>query len=442
MGYTAKSVILDIADNHGDGSFLGIRSIEYKLAGVLVAVNSGNASFYQTSFRTDHEAEYAFTTSLSKVGVDVAGLSWLTWTSAPGGGVTNQRIICVFDSPIEFDEVVVNNSHSSGGSTSRGAKSVKITISSDAITSTVYNEAIANSEVIYHNYFLEHVASNIVDDQTLNIFPEITFESTGALDLDPGISVSLTALLSAGILDLDSYPGLITTLSPFESVGALDLDHGVSVDVQVLASTGSLDLDPVIGIEISPLESVGSLTLGSFELIAVPLHPSTLFFFILTGQPDALDDVQIPIKSFQARHRTGKPTYLSVTIPGTDYSQQISDRPNGEMVVRMAKVDQGEVYHAEEILRVALEEIRPDNGARNKSITLTGHATAAYGSKIVELQGAVFQTGSAGKERWRLATPDIFLRPGDTAAYGVDSILVDNITYSVGEGQQLMEVAA
>jgi hypothetical protein len=44
-----------------------------------------------------------------------------------------------------------------------------------------------------------------------------------------------------------------------------------------------------------------------------------------------------------------------------------------------------------------------------------------------------------GKRTFR-ADPDLFLRVGDTAVYGAESIVVDQISYSVGERQAIMQV--
>lgn len=377
MSYTAKSIILDIADNHGDPSNMGLWSIEFKLAGVLIEVSVANVVCYSTTNIGLHLPEYAFHTGLNKDGHS-------PYDSWRGSATTNQRLIGVFSSPITFDEVVINNWHYDGSFTTLGANNVKIYTSSDAITSPVYDEAIANSEVIFNGLFSEHGPINAADDEVLVLGgPPIEFISTGAL--------SLTGVLN-----------IVSALPPFEATGSL---------------------------------AIGLAGMLSFS------DPAILFFFTLTGGPNGLTDVEIPIESFQARHRSGKPTYLAVTIPDPSYSSEISTRPNGQLVVRMAKVNQGAIYHSEEILRVNLEEIRPDGGGRNKSITLSGHSTETFIAKIVALQGVTFRTGSVGKRRFRLAIPDIFLRPGDTATYEGESILVDSITYSVSPRLQMMEIA-
>jgi len=170
-------------------------------------------------------------------------------------------------------------------------------------------------------------------------------------------------------------------------------------------------------------------------------NPSLLYFFTLTGAPDGLADVVIPIKSFQARHRSGDPSYLSVVIPGLDYATAIAARSNGEMVIHMSKAMRGVIYHTEEIIRVELETIRTDDGSTNESITLDGHKTSTYPAKTIALEGVNYHSVNDGKKLYRCAAPNIYLRPGDTATYGGDSFTVGLVTYYVGNGQQSMEVS-
>ena len=391
MSFVAKSIILDIATNWGDGDFLWVRSIEFKLVGVLVTVNDSLAASYATTYASEgFNPSLAFDTSLSKTGVAFN----FSWSTSEESSPVNQRLICVFDTPIEFDEIIVNNGHHLGGFTTRGAQDVVIHKSSDSITSTNYGEAISNSVVIFDSTFTKHPATDTIDDQSLTLL-------TPAED----IQVVMPAATSVSSVSITVDPNVF---------------DGTSIVVPAGTSV-----------------SIATVDVAFVEFVQDPV---ILYFFILTGAPDGEEDVQIPIKSWQGRHRSGDPSYLSVTIPGEEYSAAISARPNGEMVVRMAKVNQGTVFHTEEIMRVSLEEIRLDGGGLNKSITLTGHGTASYGSKIVPLEGVTFASASTGKLRIRAAV-DIFLRPGDTATYGVNSFTVDNITYTVSVDSQVMEVA-
>lgn len=371
MSFTAKSIIIDIADNWGHADYLGLRSVEFKLAGSLLPITNfdpffGEALAYATTNAGwSYLPEFAFNTSLDKTGSYVNN----AWQSA-SGSAAGQRLIIVFATPLEFDEIVINNGHSFGGLTDTGAQNTKIYISDDAITSTVYGEAISNSDLLFEGVLTEH-SGWPPDDQSPTL-----------------------AIFSGTII---TVPTLTTTT-------------GASVEVVLLPAVANPDL---------------------------------LYFFTLTGAPDGLADVQIPISSFQARRRSGTPSYLSVTIPGTDYSSQIAARANGELVIRLAKSQAGVVYHSEEIIRVSLEEIRPDGGGRNNSTTLSGHGTASFSAKTVAVArtNISYLNEAAGKTRLRLARPEIFLNPGDTVDYTSGAFVVDSISFAVSVDQQTMELA-
>lgn len=163
MSFIAKSVILDIADNWGDASHQLIRSVDFYLGDVLVSLGDTDMVCYSTTqYDAAQAASRAFITSLSKVGT-LVNTSW----ESSVGAVANQRVIAVFNSEIEFDEIKVNNGHHIGAVTNRGVQNVKINISSDAITSTVYDEAITNSTQLFDGVFNEHVATDTIDDQVV-----------------------------------------------------------------------------------------------------------------------------------------------------------------------------------------------------------------------------------------------------------------------------------
>lgn len=164
------------------------------------------------------------------------------------------------------------------------------------------------------------------------------------------------------------------------------------------------------------------------------------YYFTLTGDSDSTTDVEISISSFQCRLRSGDPTYLSIVIPGINYSDEIIARSNGDLVIDMAYKIDGEISQREEIVRVELEDIRIDQGARNQSVTLSGHKTETFGSKIVTLQDVTYMRSLNGKLTYRTATPDLFLRPGDTVKYNTDEFTVGLISYTVAVNRQQMEV--
>lgn len=157
-----KSVVFDFADNWGSASNTGVRSIEFYYQGTLLALTTLDFNVYVTSEEVsgNYDAENAFDTTLSKIGA-----AELTGWASLLASVTNQRLIVVFNTVQTFDRIVINNYHSSGTNLTLGVKNTKIYTSTDSITSTVYNETIANSELIFDGQIAQHVASNVIDDK-------------------------------------------------------------------------------------------------------------------------------------------------------------------------------------------------------------------------------------------------------------------------------------
>jgi len=173
VSVTAKSVILDIADNYGD-TYIGIVSMEFFNDGELVPLLDTDFTAYGASYG-GATPNHIFDTSLEKTGQTYPNLAWV------GSSNTNQRLSCVFDEDITFDSIVVNNSSNNGAATNRGVKNVKINISSDEITSTTYDEYITNSTELFDGVFVEHVASDIEHSQVVYKFNPTDEQTDAAL---------------------------------------------------------------------------------------------------------------------------------------------------------------------------------------------------------------------------------------------------------------------
>jgi hypothetical protein len=260
--------------------------------------------------------------------------------------------------------------------------------------------------------------------------------SPGLQVVCPGFSVeaSLTATLFEGVVI--EAPGFTGTAGL--SGAAAQLLAGCQFTaVAALAA----DLEALAVLVTCP-GFAAELTLAAAAALLDYANPALRYYCTLTGAADGQSDLLLPISSFQAQHRRAAASYLSVVVPGNANDAEIAARPNGALVLRMAKVFAGAVFHSEEILRVPLEQIRTDDGGRNRSATLSGYATLVYAAKEVTLQGVVYRAVHEGKTRLRLAFPDIFLRPGDTAVHGDDSFTVESISYSVGTRGTTCEVSA
>jgi len=170
------------------------------------------------------------------------------------------------------------------------------------------------------------------------------------------------------------------------------------------------------------------------------------FYFTLTGSADSTTDVEIPIASFQARKRTGEATYLSVVVKDyANYAAAISARSNGEMVIDLAYVLDGEESVREEILRADLEDIALYEGPGSRSIVLTGHKTQTFAGQVTTLTDHIYKATVDGNLIFRFAKFDPYLNPGDTCVVGSDSLTVDYVIYMAsstlgGPANKTMEV--
>jgi hypothetical protein len=426
MSFTAKSVIFDIADNWGHASLLGLRSVDFYMTESKIA-NATPTAYETTALNGDTIAEYVFDTDLSKTG-DASTRSWIGSLNS----ITNQRLIVVFDTLTTFDDVRINNYHSSGGYTERGAKNVVINISSDTITDTTYNVSISNSTKIFDGQFNQHVGSNVEDEQILTLILPDTTVSLAALTL----SLSLG---SGSIIE-----GRFATLESFKIGMSLDFGNVTQNIALSSVETGlALDGSPMQSIPVQPFEIGMSIDLddvSSFETGSAIIR----YFCILTGTADGTTDLTLPMASFQARRRSGDPTYLSVVIPTVDYAAQIAARPNGTLKIQQAYEQNGVIKQTETIMETSLDEVNPDEGGTNQSTTLTGYSTSTYSPKSITLSGVTYRSTRGGKYNYRLAKPYIFLNPGDTVTFSDDgvSFVIDTMSYFINPTTSTIELAS
>ncbi len=271
----------------------------------------------------------------------------------------------------------------------------------------------------------------------------------GVLSGQNGIQANVEVSLSISPLTVQGelhavIPGAGDTVAltePLSLETSLAAALKIGISPPPLTADGSIVGVPGVAIAIS----AGALSVES-RLFGTPVEPLSLtgsnrvYIFTLTGDADGLDDIVIPIKSFQSRIRSGDPTYLSVVIPGTDYLADIYTRGNGDLIVRMGYKKDGEVLISETIARVEMEKVRYDKGGTNKSVTLSGYRTETYEAKTVDLHEVTYSSLNDGTFRVR-CNPDLYVRPGDHVYTDDEDFDVSLITYSVTPGQELFEVA-
>ena len=166
------------------------------------------------------------------------------------------------------------------------------------------------------------------------------------------------------------------------------------------------------------------LARGPSYIWNVPLahrgNQQTIYRCYLTGSTDGIEDIELPISSWQARLRDGEPSYLSCVIPdAASYEAEITVRANGDLVLRKGVRLGNGAEQMETIASVDYESIRVDRGPKSESITISGHRTMASSSpKEWAVSGVSYYCLQADGKRRIRASMDTFLRCGDTCIYG------------------------
>ena len=194
-----KSIVLDCADNWGDPTYQGIRSIEFYKDGTLVELTADDITVYGANYST-YYTHYIYVTGLSKTGVgtDVA------WRAYDG----TVRVSCVFTELLDFDQVIVNNYHYNGQDADVGVENIVITTSLSEITSTTYNQAIADGWTLFDGVLPIHADVDAAQDYDLPLqsFSELpTISAEGNIDYNPYFDVDLPTLSSEGEITFNPY---------------------------------------------------------------------------------------------------------------------------------------------------------------------------------------------------------------------------------------------
>jgi hypothetical protein len=163
------------------------------------------------------------------------------------------------------------------------------------------------------------------------------------------------------------------------------------------------------------------------EASSLPANAITYYRCTLTGAPDGLPDLDLPISSFIVRHRAGADSYYSTVVPTVAVVEGIAARSNGEVVIWSQT---GAVV--EEVLRGALASIATAEGASSQSITLSGNTPSAPTDPQTYVLGQVQYLAQkiGGETRLRLP-PRAAMRPGDTVIYRGVYTAVGDVTWSV-----------
>lgn len=352
--------------------------------------------------------------------------------------------------PVEVDTLSLTNSLDSDIQIGIDTANLSLSNSLSAVpTFPVDCETLSLTNTLVNpNIFIVQVVNSILFELTNSLsstlknqiyLTELTLNNT--LSSSPQVQLDTPNLiLTNTLVNPEVYIGYFLDPPVFTVTNSLSGNTQIGLYSEIFSLTNSLSSVPQIQLFSQVFELSNSLQTVDIVQFTTE-HADVYYLFTLTGSADSTTDIEIPIKSFQGRLRQGDPSYLSLVVPGIDYSDEIIARSNGDLVIDMAFKQAGAYIQREEIARVELEDIRIDQGARNQSITLSGHKTETYSVRTVNISMSPTYYGSyGGKVRYRFSKAMIDLHPGDTAVVGVDSFEIGNITYTIGVATQTMEV--
>jgi len=250
---------------------------------------------------------------------------------------------------------------------------------------------------------------------------------------NPPVLVAPPALDAAAGLSADVESSTAIDVGPLEVVSVLSaiVTHSEEIVAPPLLGISGLSVTPWVYAVPAALSVVSGLQAS----IALFRDRNFRITYVCT-----LGDLTIPITSFQARFKSGNPSFLSVVVPGLDYADDIVARAGDLLRVYMVKTYKDGNVTREMLGEVTQDALRLDQGARNQSITLDGYGTYTHEAKAVTLTSPQYKAVYGGKTRYRCA-PDFTAKPGDTATVGEEAAgVISAITWAIGANSELMEI--
>jgi len=257
------------------------------------------------------------------------------------------------------------------------------------------------------------------------------------------LSVSASAAVGVGIPagNTELSIGCTAKLDPVRTSFSLFASAGIGIAIPAQEQTLSIGASANKQV-ITPAPStiVELSQAAEFTTFVLNRNAVIRYYLTLTGSADGTTDIEIPMSSFQARRRSGEPTYLQVVIPTTDYADKIADRANGNIQIDQGYVQDGELLQRETIIETDIDTVRSDKGGNNQSVTLTGYKQQTFEGKSVTLTGSTYRSVNGGKITHRVSRPNIYLNPGDTVTIDDDTFEVGVMNYSISPRRFTLEV--
>ena len=166
--------------------------------------------------------------------------------------------------------------------------------------------------------------------------------------------------------------------------------------------------------------------------------------YVATFHASGLDDLEIPMSSLQFRLRNDGWSYVVCVFPDADtYEDQVEafKVAEGEIRIFSGWTNQAGERQLQEMARADISRYSTDVGVQSSSLTLTAYREISIGNpRAVTLTNITVRSLQADGKRRVRCEPNIFLRPGDTAVFGADSMTVDSLAVMIDRNQQRMEV--
>lgn len=271
-----KSFVLDMINVHDGGGLGGARRFEFFLngsrhdfpgaAGISVFID--NSKRYIGSYGSP---ESLFKTDLPVVDSVVYG--WRTASDAFDGSAF--RLIAVFDTSIEVDEIVYNAIHDWGTSAwlGYGLKDIIITYSEeDLSTNPTFGidyvsvpiappGSLPGAVEIFNGEVRQHVQSNVRDDQIISVSPPTNVE------------LDVTIVLAGGFTVKTPTPGSVEVDAVVDIIGGFSIDVALPVEMQAavnLFGGFAVGTDKIVELD-AVLSLVGGFDIATTKLSTVEM---------------------------------------------------------------------------------------------------------------------------------------------------------------------------
>jgi hypothetical protein len=262
---------------------------------------------------------------------------------------------------------------------------------------------------------------------------EGAYEDGVAIDETVGRELIADRGLSEGVgfgaiagYEISVIKGLSEGISLSESVGfAIEVSRGSLSGVGIGGSAGAINLREIE----SRIASVP--TIRRYDAY-------------VTGGPNGLPDYKLQmVKSITYRLRNSAATYLQVIIPFRSIdAEALLARKDGMVVVECYVIDIDGVEIIREILcQASIHSVTADRGAKSASIGIIGYSNQTTGGARILADALVTKSLQAdGRYRYRFASPNFYVRPGDTLVCGEDEFEAGVIACHISPTQQYMDV--